>query len=279
MRIRFVAPSGLFHREHFYGSSLLSIRCRWFRGVFFPLRQTGQAGSHFQTGQPQASKNRARLFCTFSENFLTHRFILPGLSLGMSERVWYSVKSWVNGSQRPPGTGKGGRGRMRCLICKNHPLTYTHTITCNACVCVCVCVCVYVSAQSLQSCQTLCDPIDCSLPGSSVHGISQARMRILEWVVMPSSRGSSQPRDWTQDSSTVGGFFTTESPGKPLVYKSHLLIHTHRVTCGAQLWLPFNTDLVLISGSLLLHSFDRRHGSLCPTPVWDRVCACRFLGL
>ena len=44
-----------------------------------------------------------------------------------------------------------------------------------------------------QSCLTLCDPMDCSLPGSSTHGILQAR--ILEWVVIPSSRGSSQPRD------------------------------------------------------------------------------------
>ena len=53
-----------------------------------------------------------------------------------------------------------------------------------------------VCAQSLQSCPTLCDPMDCSLPGSSVHGILQAR--ILEWVAMPSSRGSSRPRDRTQ---------------------------------------------------------------------------------
>ena len=47
----------------------------------------------------------------------------------------------------------------------------------------------------LQSCLTLCNPMDCSPPGSSVHGILQAR--ILEWVAMPSSRGSSQPRDQT----------------------------------------------------------------------------------
>ena len=47
--------------------------------------------------------------------------------------------------------------------------------------------------KSLQSCPTLCDPMDCSLPGSSVHGTLQAR--ILEWVAMPSSRGSSRPRD------------------------------------------------------------------------------------
>ena len=45
----------------------------------------------------------------------------------------------------------------------------------------------------LQSCPTLCNPMDCSPQGSSVHGILQAR--IPEWVVMPSSRGSSQPRD------------------------------------------------------------------------------------
>ena len=44
-----------------------------------------------------------------------------------------------------------------------------------------------------QSYPTLCNPMDCSPPGSSVHGILQAR--ILEWVAMPSSRGSSQPRD------------------------------------------------------------------------------------
>ena len=52
-----------------------------------------------------------------------------------------------------------------------------------------------VHAESLQSCWTLCDPMDCSLPGSSVHGVLQAR--ILEWVSMPSSRGSSWPRDRT----------------------------------------------------------------------------------
>ena len=49
--------------------------------------------------------------------------------------------------------------------------------------------------ELLQSCLTLCDTMDYSLPGSSVHGILQAR--ILEWLAMPSSRGSSQPRDRT----------------------------------------------------------------------------------
>ena len=56
-----------------------------------------------------------------------------------------------------------------------------------------------------QSCPPLCK-MDCSPPGSSVHGILQAR--ILEWIAMPSSRGSSQPRDQTQVSCIAGRFFT-----------------------------------------------------------------------
>ena len=55
-----------------------------------------------------------------------------------------------------------------------------------------LCMCVY----SLQSCLTLCDPKDCRPPGSSVHGILQAR--ILEWVAISYSRGSSWPRDQTR---------------------------------------------------------------------------------
>ena len=61
-------------------------------------------------------------------------------------------------------------------------------------------------SEVAQSCQTLCDPMDCSLPGSSVHGIYQAR--ILEWVAISFSRRSSWPRDWTQVSRTIGRHFT-----------------------------------------------------------------------
>ena len=62
------------------------------------------------------------------------------------------------------------------------------------------------AAKSLQSCLTLSDPMDCSLPGSSVRGILQAR--ILEWVVIPFFRGSFQPRDWTKVSCIADRFFT-----------------------------------------------------------------------
>ena len=74
-----------------------------------------------------------------------------------------------------------------------------------------MCVC-----SVAQLCTTLCDPVDYSLPGSSFHGVFQAR--ILEWVAISYSRESSWPRDWTQVfciSSLAGRFFTTAPPGKP----------------------------------------------------------------
>ena len=108
-------------------------------------------------------------------------------------------------------------------------LPKTETLRGVACFFVCVCVfffflrrerrwfadiavkvsmCMY--AKSLQSWLTLCNPMDCSPPGSSVYGILQAR--IVEWIDMPSSRGSSQPRDQTHVFMSLpltGGFFTT----------------------------------------------------------------------
>ena len=71
-----------------------------------------------------------------------------------------------------------------------------------------------------KSCLTLCDPMDCSPPGSSVHGISQAR--ILKWIAISFSRASywpscvSRASSWPSCvSSLVGRFYTTEPPEKP----------------------------------------------------------------
>ena len=61
-------------------------------------------------------------------------------------------------------------------------------------------------SKDAQLCLTLCDPMDCSPPGSSVRGIFQAR--VLEWVASSCSRGSSWPRDWTWVSCTVDRCFT-----------------------------------------------------------------------
>ena len=67
----------------------------------------------------------------------------------------------------------------------------------------------HVHARSFQSCPTLCDPMEYRLPGSSVQEILQAR--ILEWVAMPSFRGSSQPRDQTHVSCFGRRFFITST--------------------------------------------------------------------
>ena len=86
-------------------------------------------------------------------------------------------------------------------------------------------------ASVAQSCPALCNPMDCSPPGSSVHGILQAR--ILEWVVI--SREPSQPRDRTRISCTAVSFFTTEPPGtvprlavtSSLTVLVHILMQVH----------------------------------------------------
>ena len=70
------------------------------------------------------------------------------------------------------------------------------------------------AAKSLQSCPTLSDPMDFSPPGSSVHGIFQAR--ILKQVAMPFSKGSLQLRIKPGSPVLAGGVSTTASPGKPV---------------------------------------------------------------
>ena len=86
-------------------------------------------------------------------------------------------------------------------------------------------------SEVAQSCLTLCDPVDGSPPGSSVHGILQAR--ILEWVAISFSRGSSQPRDRTRVFCFAGRRFnlwaTREAPKRALsLHKSYIKSHSPR---------------------------------------------------
>ena len=90
-------------------------------------------------------------------------------------------------------------------------VSHTHT-------CVCVCVGVWVT----RSCPNLCDPMDCSLPGSSVHGVLQTRR--MEWVSIPFTRESSWPRD-----QTLGGSFAWQAdslPSEPQGSPPHTYIHS-----------------------------------------------------
>ena len=96
----------------------------------------------------------------------------------------------------------------------------------NRCVCIYIYIYMYIYDHilllSCKLCLTLCNPMDCSPPGSSVHGISQAR--ILEWVAISFSRESSQPRNQTHVSCLADRFFTTEPPGKPCVHMHAYII-------------------------------------------------------
>ena len=134
-------------------------------------------------------------------------------------------------------------------------------------VCVCVCVC------CAQSCLTLCSPMDCSLTGSFVHGILQTR--ILEWVTISSSRGSSQARDWTCiscPSCIAGGLFTTEPSRKPQTRACTVINHIAPNPAGAlRGWVGRNsllpTEPVLgQAGSQDKHTWKETE------QVWHTLC-------
>ena len=122
----------------------------------------------------------------------------------------------------------------------------------------------YVCMLVAQLCLTLCDPKDCSLSGSSAHGILQAR--ILAWATIPSSRGSSQPRYQTQVSCIVGKFFTVWATEKPWL---HSLVNILKVTephvlMGLILWyrkwkwkLLSSVQLFAISWTIQFMEFSR----------------------
>ena len=123
-----------------------------------------------------------------------------------------------------------------------------------------------------QSCLTLWDRVDCSLPGSSVHGIFQAR--ILEWTAMPSSRGSSWPRDQTHIFCVPyisGRFFTSEPLGK-----------FHRYTTAAKSLQSCPTLLNSIGcslpGSSVHGIFQARYWNGVPLPSLKvSIGACIYL--
>ena len=112
-------------------------------------------------------------------------------------------------------------------------------------------ICLYLYtcmlAQLLQSCPTLCNPMDCSPQGSSVHGILEAR--ILEWVPMPSSRRFLQPRDWTNVSYIsyiAGGVFTAATLGKPPIFM-YLYLYLYLLLV-LFLWRAMSNTLSLLLG-------------------------------
>ena len=127
------------------------------------------------------------------------------------------------------------------------------------------------SVMSAESCLTLCDLMDCSPEGSSVFRIPQAR--ILEWVTMPASRGSSWLRDWTGVSCIAGRFITHwatwEGPHRlvitaqigplpPTPSPEQVSIYYHMIPAYSQ------------KNPLKPLSHLKRKSWLCPLPPWRR---------
>ena len=90
--------------------------------------------------------------------------------------------------------------------------------------------CVYVCVWVAQSCPTLCNPMNCSPPGFSIHGILQAR--ILKWGAIPFSRVSSRPRAWTQVSWVAGRFLTIWATTEALILPCTLLLQSCLTLCN-----------------------------------------------
>ena len=137
-----------------------------------------------------------------------------------------------------------------------------------------------VRAQLLQSCPALCNAMDFSLPGSSGHGILQAR--ILEWVAMVSSRGSSQPRDRTHAaciSCTARIFFThwvTWSQSwvfKAVVFISAPQLETTRISINRwinKLWYISMIECysVIKWNELIIQIMDMQQQGLLSKALW-----------
>ena len=89
-----------------------------------------------------------------------------------------------------------------------------------------VCACIKQSVLVAQLCPILCNPMDCSPPGSSVHGTLQAR--ILKWVAIPFSRGSSQLKDQAQVSCIAGKIlYHLSHQGRPVCVCVCVCVYTH----------------------------------------------------
>ena len=131
----------------------------------------------------------------------------------------------------------------------------------------------YSCAKLLQSCLTLCDHMDCSLPGSPVHRILQAT--ILEWVTVPSSRASSQPR--VQPAFPVAPALQVDSycwdtSEAPHTAKSCFISHSSCTNAFFSFWLFHAACRVLVSQPgivpLAVKAWSPNHWTAREVPLW-----------
>ena len=130
--------------------------------------------------------------------------------------------------ENPIDKESGGLKSMRSQRVRHNwsDLACTHKL--EVCACVCVCAHVWCAMLGCYVCvHVFCSPMDSSLPGSSFQGIYQAR--IQEWIVISSSKGSSQCKDQTHISCIGWQILTTGPFGKPMNTHTHTHTHIFRV--------------------------------------------------
>ena len=187
-------------------SSILAWRIPWTEEPG-RLQSIGWVGHNWATisySQPHMRKRSENLFVrdkkTFKELSLSyssrHSHQLSPIIKLLCKACVYVSSSVLSNSLQPHGLGP-----TRLLCPWNSPGKNTGV----GCHFLLQCMKVKSESEVTQSCLALLDPMDSSLPGSSVHGIFQAR--VLEWVAILFSKGSSQPSDWTQVSCIAGRFF------------------------------------------------------------------------
>ena len=145
-------------------------------------------------------------------------YSLPGFSIhGILQA---RILEWVTNSFSRESSWPRDGTRVSCIVGRHFNLWATRE----------------AQVLVIQSCLTLCDPMDCSLSGFSVHVILLARM--LEWVAISFSRGSSWPWDWTQVSGKASTFFTIWASRGILITLSKCLSKPLQLS-----FLKFNTAL------------------------------------
>ena len=133
-------------------------------------------------------------------------------------------------------------------------------------------VMLYVKVLVAQLCLTLCNPMIYSPPGSSVHGIFQAR--ILEWLTISFSSGSSQPRDKTRVSCTAGRFFTDWATREaPVCYVYFTTIFFFLINTALEATMPTSDSPPCPTQTMILLAFAASPGTTESTPrIPGTVC-------
>ena len=123
--------------------------------------------------------------------------------------------------------------------------------------------------MSAQSCPTVCDHMDCSLPGSSVRGIFQ--VRVLEWVTISFSRGSSRPRDRTGSPTLQAHALPSEPPGKPLCcWSFHIIKHTIDHELASRISMALSSQLIILRLRMLWNCVRQwHHQGILRTVTWS----------